>query len=71
MIACQLHGSISELGVVDLSSILKQNFPNVPDDIVNDLSRDQNYACRKRAAVMAGSVDESLNTRKSRGNVSC
>ena len=50
-----------DLSVVNFVSIGNRNFPEIPDEVVQDLSTDQSYAYRICRAIISGCVDDDLS----------
>ena len=59
-----LNGSVSDWEVVNFKPIVNQRFPEIPPDVVQELSTDQYYGYRICTAVILGQVDEDLALRK-------
>ena len=55
-----LNGSVSDWEVVDFKRIINPRFPEIPPDVVQNLSTDQYYGYSMSTAVMLGEVDEDL-----------
>ena len=55
-----LNGNVSEWEVVKFKAIPYDEFPVLPDDVIDDLSTDQYYAYQICTAVISGKVDEDL-----------
>jgi len=56
----RLGGCVSEWDVVKFKPLPNQNFPVLPNDVVEDLSTDQYYAYRICWSVIYGEVDTDL-----------
>ena len=55
-----LNGSVSDWEVVNFKRISNPHFPEIPPDVVQNLSTDQYYGYRMATAVIVGEVDEDL-----------
>ena len=56
----KLKGNVSDWPVIKFKRFESPHFPNLPQDVVHDLSTDQYYAYKICKGIISGSVDSNL-----------